>query len=92
MMREYDHEEADTLPILHCHDVAKRDPFSECVMFSPDTEVFLLLIHHFPELTSCTLFRTGRGDQLCNATSANATKQLGRYERQHCYRSISLLS
>ena len=63
MVREHDHEEAGTLLILHCLDVAKRDPFSECVVFSPDTDVFLLLIHHFLELRSCTLFRIGRGNQ-----------------------------
>ena len=31
-----EHEEADTLLILHCPDVAKSDPFSECVAFSPN--------------------------------------------------------
>ena len=59
----HDHEEADTLMILHCHFVAQQDPFTECVIFSPDTDVFLLLIYHFPTLCHNTIFRTGRGDQ-----------------------------
>ena len=46
----HDHEEGDTLMILHCHEIAKEDPFTECVVLSPDTDVFLLLIHHYPTL------------------------------------------
>ena len=83
-----EHEEADTLLILHCPDVAKSDPFSECVAFSPDTDVFFLLIHHFPELTPCTLFLTGQEIICVISTSASATKQLGWYERQHCLVSM----
>ena len=49
MGREYDHEEAETLLILHCHDIAKRDPFLEFVLFSP-------VIHHFAELTPFYIF------------------------------------
>ena len=41
----HDHKEADTLLILHTTEVAQRFPFSECVVYSPDTHVFLLLIH-----------------------------------------------
>ena len=72
-----EHEEADTLLILHCPDVAKSDPFSECVAFSPDTDVFFLLIHHFPELTPCTLFLTGRGDHLRNINISKYYKTIG---------------
>ena len=46
----HDHEEADTLLIIQSIDVAKDDPFTECVIFSPDTDVFLLLIHYFNDL------------------------------------------
>ena len=77
MVREHDHEEAGTLLILHCLDVAKRDPFSECVVFSPDTDVFLLLIHHFLELTPCTLFRTGRGNQQRNISISKFYETIG---------------
>ena len=74
---EYDHEEAEMLLILLCHDVARRDLFSECVVFSPDADVFLLLIHHFLELTPCTLIRTGRGDQLHNINISKCYKTIG---------------
>ena len=72
-----EHEEADTLLILHCPDVAKSDPFSECVAFSPDTDVFFLLIHHFPELTPCTLFLTGQEDHLRNINISKYYKTIG---------------
>lgn len=61
----------------------KEIPF-QCVLFSPDTDVILLLIHHFPELQPCTLFWTGWRDQLLLSTSGNAAKQLDRYEWE-CY-------
>ena len=76
-MRNHDHEEADTLLILHCCDVAQRDPFTECIVFSPDTDVFLLLIHHFPELSQSTIFRTGRGDQLRDISISQCYEKIG---------------
>ena len=72
-----EHKEADTLLILHCPDNAKSDPFSECVAFSPDTDVFFFLIHHFPELTPCTLFLTGRGDHLHYINISKCYKTIG---------------
>ena len=46
-IRVHDHEEADTLLILHCYDVARHDPFAECVAM----RVFIKLVrkryHHF---------------------------------------------
>lgn len=50
MVREHDHEDADTLLFVLYRDVAKIDPFSECGEFSPNTHLFLL-IYHFPEMT-----------------------------------------
>ena len=49
-LQEHNHEEADTLIILHAVDTAKLNPVSECVVYSPDTDVFLLLIHHYSKL------------------------------------------
>ena len=46
-LEEHDHEETYTLLILHAADTAKFNLFSECVAYSPDTDVFLLLIHHY---------------------------------------------
>ena len=45
-LQEHDHEEADTVLVIHAVDTAKLNPFSECVAYSPDTSAFLLLIQH----------------------------------------------
>ena len=63
-MTVHDHEEADTLIVLHCLDVARRDPFAECIVYSPDTDVFLLLIYHYELLSQVLTFRTGRRNKL----------------------------
>ena len=47
---EHDHEEADTLLIVQAIDVARNDSFTECYIYSPDTDVFVLLIHHYQML------------------------------------------
>ena len=49
-LQEHDHEEADTLLIVHAVDTAKLNPFSGCVAYSPDTDIFVLLIHHHSKL------------------------------------------
>ena len=49
-MMRHDHEEADTLLVLQAIDVAKNHPFTECIIYSPDTDVFLLLIHFYEKL------------------------------------------
>ena len=63
-LQTHDHEEADTLLILHSIEVAKRIPFCECTIYSPDTDVFLLLINYYPTLPMVTKFRTGKKDDL----------------------------
>ena len=55
------HKEADTLLIFHAIDVAKQNPFRQLKVVSPDTDVFLLLIHYFPDLHLPKRFVTGRG-------------------------------
>ena len=52
-------EEADTLMILHSIDVAKRNPFQELIVSSPDTDVFLLLIYYQQSICNQTVFKTG---------------------------------
>ena len=47
---------------MHAIDVAKTNPFNGCVLDSPDTDVFLLLLHYYEVLPPAILFRTGRGD------------------------------
>ena len=49
-MKHHDHEEADTLLVLQAIDVAQNDPFTECVIYSPDTDVFLLLVNYSQSL------------------------------------------
>ena len=60
-LKNHDHEEADTLLVLHAIDVAKQDLFTECYVFSPGTDVFLLLIYYCESLPLVTYFRTRRG-------------------------------
>ena len=47
---EHDHEKADTLLIVQAIDVGRNDPFTECYIYSPDTDVLVLLIHHYQML------------------------------------------
>ena len=60
-MMTHDHEEADTLLLLHAADVSARNPFTELHIYSPDTDVFLLTIHKYPILCASTAFKTGSG-------------------------------
>ena len=63
-LRRHDHEEADTLLLLHCWDIGRQNTFNECIVYSPDTDVFLLLVHFYESLPQSLLFRTGRGKDL----------------------------
>ena len=47
-MRTHDHEEADTLLLLHTADVSARNPLTQLHIYSPATDVFLLTIHKYP--------------------------------------------
>ena len=49
-MMTHDHEEADTLLLLHAADVSARNPFTELHIYSPDPDVFFLTIHKCPIL------------------------------------------
>ena len=53
-------EEADTIMVLHAASVNKD---THLVVFSPDTVVLLLLVHHFPSLPDSTTLYTGKGRQ-----------------------------
>lgn len=55
-MHDHDHEEADTLIILHATKVGLRLPFSKSIIYSPDTDVFLLLIYYYKSLPMITVF------------------------------------
>ena len=71
------HEEADTLIILHAVDISSHDPFTELYILSPDTDVFLLLVHFYPSLCPMTVFRTGTGNQRRDISIRDAYEALG---------------
>ena len=65
-MMTHDHEEADTLLLLHAADVSARNPFTELHIYSPDTDVFLLTIHKYPILCANTAFDWQTGKNVTN--------------------------
>ena len=71
------HEEADTLLVLRSLDVARQDPFRKLEVVSPDTVVFLLLTHYFPNLPQQTKFVTGRGNDRRSIDVAETYEALG---------------
>ena len=73
----HDHEDADTLLVLHAIDVAKTNPFNECVVVSPDTNVFLLLLHYYEVLAPAILIGTGRGDAERDISIQQCYKSIG---------------
>ena len=76
-LRSHDHEEADTLLLLHAIDVVQKDPFRECIMFSPDTDLFLHLLHYYESLPQITTFRTGRGNDKRDISIKNCFEVIG---------------
>ena len=73
----HDHEEADTLILLHALDVSSRDPFSKIDVFSPDTDVFLLLINKHDSLCADTNFVTGYGEDQESTSIGKCCEVLG---------------
>ena len=55
----HSHEEVDTLLIMHCWEIVITNPVNQCIVYSPDTDVFLLLIFHYPSLPKASIFCTG---------------------------------
>ena len=56
------HEEADTKIIFHAFKTKERGA-TQLDVYSPDTDVFILLIRRYPQLPMETSFVTGRGIQ-----------------------------
>ena len=63
---------------MHSLDVAKDSPFKECIVLSPDTDVFLLLIYYHQSRPHLTHLRTGTGEIQHNI------------EIQSCYEAIGV--
>ena len=57
-------EEADTKIILHCMHIASHSPDETSIVIrSPDTDVFILLLHFSQHLNQKILFDTGSGNK-----------------------------
>ena len=61
-LQGHNREEADTLIILHCFQIAKIDLFREVVIVCCDTDLLLMLLYHYQTLCTQTIMRVGRGD------------------------------
>ena len=60
-MITHNHDEVDTLLLLHAADVSARKLFTELHIYSPDTDIFLLTFHKY--LCANTAFKTGSSKQ-----------------------------
>ena len=63
-LESHDHEEADTLIVLHGVDVARKNPLQDLLVVSPDTDVLLFLIAFYKSLCANTVFKTGKGNSI----------------------------
>jgi hypothetical protein len=72
-------EEADTRIILHCLHIA-RDSSDDCVITvrSPDTDVFILLLHFTSGLQQKVLFDTGVGNNRCQIDLQKVSQNVGK--------------
>ena len=61
-LQGHNREEADTLIILHCFQIAKIDLFREVVIVCSDTDLLLMLLYHYQTLCTQTIMHVGRGD------------------------------
>lgn len=78
-LKKHDHEEADTLIVLHALDASNSNRQVDSLhVFSPDTDVFLLLLNKYPQLCQRTVFITGRGQTRRQIPLKNIHEQLGK--------------
>ena len=76
-LMNHNRKEADTLLILHALDVAKHNSFKECIVLSPNTDVFLLFIYYYQSLPHLTYFLTGRGEHQRNIDIKSCYEAIG---------------
>ena len=67
-------ETAYTLLTIHCYDVAKVNLFAACVVISPDSDAFLLLIDHYTKLPQFVYFLTGCEVLMCHISIGGCYK------------------
>ena len=61
-LKDHTHEEADTCIVFHALDITNRNPFTDLVICCSDTDVVLLLLHYFDELSTSTINRSTNYD------------------------------
>ena len=81
-LQRQNHEEADTLIILHCFQTAKIDPFREVVIVCCDTDVLLMLLYHYQTLCTHKIIRMGRGDHKRGINIGKSFEALGSAKSQ----------
>ena len=77
-LKNYTHEEADTEIVLHAIDVCKRDPITDSVISCSNTDVLLILLYYFDELSSSMIFRTTQHDITLQSRPTHASMENGR--------------
>ena len=55
-LKFHSHEEADSLIVLQCTDVAKSNPFCQLCVSCSDTDVLLLLLYFYPQICNNIIF------------------------------------
>ena len=63
--------------ILHCYEIAKRNSLNQSIVYSPDMDVFLLLIFHYPSLPNALIFHIGKRPNLSDISIGSCHKALG---------------
>ena len=87
-MMMHDHEEADSLLLLHAADASTRNPLTELHIYSLDTDAFLLTIHKYPILWANRAFKTGSGKQARTIPVRSKIKESLIFN-QECYLSLA---
>ena len=73
----HSHKEADTLLIMHCWEIARRNPFDQSIVYFSGTEGFLYLIFHYLSLPNALIFGTSKRSNLRSVFIGTCYKALG---------------
>ena len=76
-LQGHNHEETNTLIILHCFQIAKIDPLREVVIVCSEADVLLMLPYHYQTLCTQTIMSVGRGDQKRDINIGKSFEALG---------------
>ena len=64
---------------MHCWEIARTNPLNQCIVYPPDTDVFLLLIFHYPSLSNALIFHTVKGSNLCDISIGSCYEVCGSF-------------